>query len=139
MQSDVRAIFEKHAGFQQLRPVRKEFGLLIFVEFEFSQAAYDAIDEFVDGFEVSSSTTKGKVEFATDDRRNPANQRSPPLERLQPRQILRRPSDNQGSPTAKRECVDSGRTKTSKKSARTRSSSPSSSSSSSDSDSDTES
>ena len=105
-------IFRKHKGFKAIRFVPKE-NPLIFVEFEFSQAAYDAVDEFVEGFEIRSSRTKGTVELANDDRRplhlNGQQCRPPPL-RIQPKQLLRRNSepvrnakDKSTSPKNKRE------------------------------------
>lgn len=79
--------------------IRKQQNLLVFVEFDFSQAAYDAVDEFSEGFQVRSSKTKGKVELANDGRRHSdryqQEPRAPP--RIQPRKLVRRNSEPAGA------------------------------------------
>ena len=99
MQEDLRSIFDEHAGFRTLRMVRKQQNLLVFVEFDFSQAAYDAVDEFSDGFQFRSSKTRVKLELANDGRRHSdryqEEPRAPP--RIQPRKLVRRNSEPAGA------------------------------------------
>ena len=93
MQAELRSIFQQHTGFKTLRIIPKKPNVLVFVEFDFSQAAYDAVDEYSDGFKIQSSRTRGKVELAKDDRRPQQYQRHRSPLRTQPRQLLRRNSE----------------------------------------------
>ena len=145
LQAELHTIFEQHNGFKALRMIRKKENLLVFVEYDFSQAAYDAVDEFSDGFVIRSSRTHGVVELAKDDRRPQQQPRA--SQRIQPRQIIRRSSEPIGvsaphtdrsiSPKNKREEGENATEGLKKKKSRSSPSSSSSESSSSSSDSST--
>ena len=142
LQAELHTIFERHNGFKALRMIRKKENLLVFVEYDFSQAAYDAVDEFSDGFVIRSSRTHGMVELAKDDRRPQQQPRA--SQRVQPRQLIRRNSEPVGvsaprtdrsiSPKNKRDEGENA-TEELKKKKKSRSSPSSSSSESSSSDS----